>query len=400
MSFDGFAFEMADESGSAHGEKQRVAVVGGCGEIGSSLSAAIAGFCETLVIDKDADRVELWRARFDERPDLRIREVSTKIELVADATVIVVVVGTEGDNGATRGSINGVVEELAPFLNSSHLLLIRSTVSPGTTRGIGEYLAERGVACDLVVAPERSLEGVVEREVLEIPQLLGGPLPAVERATSWFESMGMDCISLPNWEAAELSKLITNGYRYFNFQLANYFEVLATQYECSFDEIRTALRASYPRAHGLSRAGFVGGPCLPKDAKALAVLDGPFGAADFMWAPIKLSERYEEWVVGRIEREIGELHRKAVGIVGMGFKRGSSDKRGSRAVWLAEELRLRGAEVLELEADGQLTALSNLDCLIDVHGEVHDSAVLTEQARRSATPLYTVGVGWHRKDGR
>jgi UDP-N-acetyl-D-mannosaminuronic acid dehydrogenase len=373
-------------------EFNHVVVAGGCGSIGADFVTAIARFFMTSVIDRDAERVSQCRDRWAADPMLHVMEVSDSYKSVRGSDVIVITIGTEGSDGLTRGNLFELFEQLVPLLSESQLIVVRSTASPGSTRHLASMayaLAPSKV--DIVVAPERSLEGAVGRELFVIPQLLGGPDRAVDRAERFFAAMGITTIRLPDWESAELAKLICNGYRFMNFQLANHFEMLAAEHSCSYARIRAAIQQDYPRASGLGSSGFVGGPCLPKDTRMLSDAN-PDGMLDIAASAIALSDEYEMWVARRIERGLAGLRGRRIGVLGMGFKAGSLDRRASRAVWLADYLASRGAIVVEFDQADDVDDVP-IDCLVDVFDELSvDCRPRTLDG--TACLVYVVGAGW------
>jgi UDP-glucose 6-dehydrogenase len=176
-----------------------------------------------------------------------------------------------------------------------------------------------------------------------------------------------------------------------NFQLANHFEMLVSEYGCSYPLIRSALQRDYPRASGLSSAGFVGGPCLPKDTRMLSDAN-PDGMLDFAASVIALSDEYETWVARRIEHGLAGLRGRRVGILGMGFKAGSQDRRASRAVWLADCLASRGATIVEFDRADDVGDVP-IDGLVDVFGEAGVDC-RPRAVDGTASPIYVVGSGW------
>ncbi|MEV5886682.1 hypothetical protein AB0L74_29010 [Streptomyces sp. NPDC052020] len=375
----------------------RVVVIGGCGAIGADFVTAIAPFFDISVIDRDVEQVTLWRDRWAQRPALNVKDVSCSYESVRGSDVVVITIGTEGPEGVTRGSLFELVEQIASLLTDSQLVVLRTTADPGTTRRLTSILDTIAPSeLDVVVAPERSLEGAVERELFSIPQLLGGPARAVDRAEQFFNTMGIDVIRLPDWESAELAKLICNGYRYMSFQLANHFEMLASEYDCSYEVIRRAVRQDYPRTYGLSAAGFVGGPCLPKDTRMLSDAT-PDGMLDLAATATAISDEYEAWVADRIERRFTGLRERTIGVLGMGFKARSQDRRASRSIWLAERLAAGGATIVELDDVEQARTIP-MDCLVDVFGMTETGYLPTTRAGTPAA-VYVVGVGWRSDPG-
>lgn len=372
-----------------------VTVVGGCGAIGSEFVTAIAPHIDICVIDRDVERISECSRTWAADPHARIVEVTQDYHAIPDSDVVVVTIGTEGADGTTRGSLAELFEQIAPLLSNSPLVLIRSTADPGTARTLSATLALTAASdVDVVVAPERSLEGSVSEELFTFPQLLGGPERAVKRAARFFAQLGIETVPLQSWEAAEIAKLICNGYRYMTFQLANYFEMFAASYQCSYNEIHEAISRNYPRASGLTSAGFVGGPCLPKDT---GILSGatPDSVFDLASATITMSAAYEAWVLDQIGSGLNGLEGKTIGILGLGFKAGSDDRRASRGVWLSKQLSAANAVVIELSSSDHVDEYA-LDCIVDVFGAIDTNGASPSYGDAPA-PIYKIGVGWQQR---
>ena len=58
------------------------------------------------------------------------------------------------------------VEDLAPHLADGALVVLRSTVYPGTTAYVAQALADRGCRVDVAFAPERIAEGHALEELV------------------------------------------------------------------------------------------------------------------------------------------------------------------------------------------------------------------------------------------
>ena len=79
------------------------------------------------------------------------------------------------------------VEQIAPYLRDGALVVLRSTVYPGTTAYVVQRLAERGCRVDVAFCPERIAEGHALEELHSLPQIIGADSDvAAERATALF----------------------------------------------------------------------------------------------------------------------------------------------------------------------------------------------------------------------
>jgi UDP-N-acetyl-D-mannosaminuronic acid dehydrogenase len=336
-----------------------VVVLGGGGHVGLPLSLTLADSGARVgIFDRDASKLE--RLAGGEMPfletgaDAMLARVlpTARLELGNDASmcgranVIVVVVGTPVDEflGPSMAPFEDSVDEIAPHLRPGTLIVLRSTVYPGTTAYVKERLREHG--CDVQVAfcPERIAEGKALEELRSLPQIIGADDDeAGDRAEALFARFATQFIRTTTREA-ELAKLFTNTWRYMKFAVANQFLMIAEQAGVDYTNVLRAVREDYPRAADLPSPGFAAGPCLFKDTMQLASFTTdhfPLGQA-----AVQVNEGLPAFVVERMRRRYGDLAGKRVGILGMAFKAESDDPRASLSYKLRKLLTWAGAEVL------------------------------------------------------
>ena len=187
---------------------------------------------------------------------------------------LVVVIGTPVDEflGPSMTIFEKAVDQIAPHLRDGALVVLRSTVYPGTTGYVAQHLAERGCRVDVAFCPERIAEGHALEELHSLPQIIGADDDrAAERATALFGTLASKTIRTTTKEA-ELAKLFTNTWRYMKFAVANQFFMIADTAGVDYTNILHAIREDYPRAADLPGPGFAAGPCLFKDTMQLSRL--------------------------------------------------------------------------------------------------------------------------------
>lgn len=241
--------------------------------------------------------------------------------------------------------INSVLASIIPKLTKNQLIILRSTVSPGTTHFVKEKLSEKGkfiVGKDIFLAfcPERIAEGNSISEMKEIPQLIGGidPVSAL-KAKEFFESFGTHCL-ITDATTAELAKLFTNMYRYISFAIANEFLVIAENFNRNIHEIVHLVNHGYKR-NGLALPGLTAGPCLFKDGFFL-INDNPF--VDLIATSWKINEAMPLFLIKKI-KENTQLNKKKVAILGLAFKPDIDDIRESLSFKLRKALLHEHAEI-------------------------------------------------------
>jgi UDP-N-acetyl-D-mannosaminuronic acid dehydrogenase len=272
-------------------------------------------------------------------------DASTDPTVAGEAEVVVVVIGTPVDEhqNPDPDAVRRAVSEIGDQLRDGQLLVLRSTVYPGVTRLVADYVAQLGRQIDVAFCPERIAEGKALVELYELPQLVSGVTAgAVARASKLF-SLLTDQIVEVEPEEAELAKLFTNTWRYIKFAAANQFFMIANNFGVDYERVRDAITFDYPRAKDLPGAGFAAGPCLFKDTAQLAAFNNnnfPLGNASML-----VNEGLPLYLVARVQEQ-HQLSAMTVGILGMAFKGESDDIRSSLSYKLRRILRFKAREVL------------------------------------------------------
>ncbi|MGH7876987.1 MAG: nucleotide sugar dehydrogenase [Candidatus Dormibacteraceae bacterium] len=333
-------------------------VVGGAGHVGLPLALSFAEAGVRVGI-YNLDEAKIARIATGNMPflengaeDLLGRilpsgalEMSTDAEILRRTDTVILVIGTPIDEfmNPSMRVFEHSVDQLGPLLKAGALIVLRSTVYPGTTDYVASRLHELGVDVDVVCCPERIAEGHALEEIRSLPQLIGASSDrGFERASSVFAHLGMEIVRTQPREA-ELAKLLTNTWRYMKFAIANQFFQIAHADGLDYDRILHAIRHNYPRAQDLPAPGFAAGPCLLKDTMQLAAFASdhfPMGHA-----AMTVNEGLPGYIVESLERR-RPLHGRRVGVLGMAFKGESDDPRTSLSYKLKKLLACRGALVM------------------------------------------------------
>ncbi|HEX4898848.1 MAG TPA: nucleotide sugar dehydrogenase [Candidatus Limnocylindrales bacterium] len=336
-----------------------VVVLGGAGHVGLPLSLVLADSGARVgILDRDGAKLE--RLAAGEMPFMETGadallarllptgrlELGTEPAMVGRTDVVLVVIGTPVDEflGPSMTIFERSADEIAPHLRPGVLIVLRSTVYPGTTGYVKERFRERGCEVQVAFCPERIAEGHALEELHTLPQIIGADDDAAgDRAEAVFARFATRFIRTSTREA-ELAKLFTNTWRYMKFAVANQFLMIAEEAGVDYTNILRAVREDYPRAADLPGPGFAAGPCLFKDTMQLASFTTdhfPLGQA-----AVQVNEGLPGFIVDRLRRRYGDLTGRRIGILGMAFKAESDDLRASLSYKLRKLLIWAGATVL------------------------------------------------------
>lgn len=341
----------------------------GLGRVGLPLALAYAvRGIRTFGVDLDESRVAAIQAGtmpFQEADGQRVLEglkdsdkldVGSDYRRLRDADAIFITVGTllNSEFRPDYTYVEQVLTGLADVLRPVQILMLRSTVAPGTlTRRVKPFVENNlhfRVGRDVLLAstPERIAAGKALQELPVLPEIVGGIDDiSSEVAAEVLKTLNpVKKVFTTKPEGAELAKLFTNVYRYVTFALANEFALLAEVNGADAHEIIRASNEDYPRG-GIPLPGPCGGPCLAKDGYFLVEnLTFP----DFILTAWKLNEGVPAYMVRRLKRRLEErgqfLDGARVCVLGLGFKAEIDDTRQSPALRIIEMLRSEGANVV------------------------------------------------------
>lgn len=286
--------------------EQRVAVhrhvvVLGMGYVGLTLALELAreGFRVTgvdlnpeIVSGLGAGRSHVHETGLPEllREQLENSRFTVADQVPEEGEVFVIAVGTpiqhdaEGVHRADLSYLLAAAESVGRALGNGDLVALRSTVPVGTTREEVLPVLERvsglqaGSDFHLAFAPERTVEGQALKELRSLPQIIGGLSPdCVEAAAALFRDLAPNTVRVESLEAAELVKLINNGFRDLAFAFANQIARMATPFNLDAVEVIRAANQGYPRNPVPLPSPGVGGPCLTKDPYILAAFGERIG---------------------------------------------------------------------------------------------------------------------------
>ena len=241
---------------------------------------------------------------------------------------VIITIGTPIDEflNPVRKVIQDCIDALLPHLADGQLVVLRSTVFPGTTDWLHAHIKRENRDLKLAFCPERMVQGHGIKELKETPQIISGTTPAAEQeAAKLFSAIAPELVVVTPREA-ELAKLFNNAYRYIEFAAANQFYLIAKSAGLDYRRVYDAMKRNYPRARGIPTPGLAAGPCLMKDTAQLAAF------AQNQFSLGNAAMLVNEGLVLHVCDDLGrryDLARMTVGLLGMAFKAEIDDTRAS-----------------------------------------------------------------------
>ena len=371
-----------NEGKAAHHDDVDLTVVGGAGHVGIPLVLCFADSGLRVLIN-DLNEVALRSLRegvlpfieHDAQPVLdRVLKngalrYGTRPSDIGRNGPVIVTIGTPVDEflNPVLGQVKRCLDGIVPHMADGQLMILRSTVYPGTTEWIARYLERLGRRLLLAYCPERVVQGYGIPELKSLPQIVSGTTPeAEEQAASLFQRIAPDIVRCKPLEA-EFAKLFTNVHRYIEFATTNQFYMIAESAGVDYGAILNAMKRNYPRASRIPGPGFSAGPCLFKDTMQLAAFSRNHFALGH--AAMLVNEGLVLHVIDQL-RKTYDLANTTVGLLGMAFKPEIDDIRSSLSYKLKHGLLHHAKRVITTDPlvknDADLQPLDELVAESDV----------------------------------
>jgi GDP-mannose 6-dehydrogenase len=303
------------------------------------------------IIEKDIDSII---ARQFENG--KIRATTDSNEAIASSEVSIICVGTPSSN---TGHLNldyvfKVAEEIGMALKEKdtfHVVVIRSTVFPGTNEKVGQILEatsgkKRNIDFSVVSNPEFLREGSAVEDYFNPPVTVIGS--DNERGLNIMAGIYRNLngpIEKVEIKEAEIIKYVNNSFHALKITFANEIGNICKNLGIDSHKVMNLLvmdKQLNISPYYLKPGYAYGGSCLPKDLKGLKTIAHDNYLMTPVLSGIEESNAYQKQSAYDM---VIATEKKKIGIIGLSFKKGTDDLRYSPAVELAERLLARGYEI-------------------------------------------------------
>jgi UDPglucose 6-dehydrogenase len=351
----------------------KIAVIG-LGFVGLTLSSVLASRgITTIGIDSDIKKCSkiakgiptFFEPNLEKTLKKALKKkliITNKLYSINNCNFIFITVGTpEKKNGEIDLSfIKEVVRSVGKLISKNKkkpIILIKSTVIPGTMKNVVLPILERnskkkaGKDFGLISNPEflqesRAIQDTIKPHVV----VLGGYRTKFMKKTEKFFSRFNPNVPIiiTNHQTAEMIKYAHNSFLStkisFINQIANICQVIP---DTNVDDVANAIGLD-PRIGNLflnAGPGY-GGSCLPKDIKAIINLSSKLGVNPTLLTAVeKINKQQISHIVTLVKQNIGKINGKKLTILGVAFKPGTDDIRGSVSIDLVKRLLKLGAKI-------------------------------------------------------
>ena len=344
---------------------RKISIVG-LGYVGLPLSvAAASSVFEVCGIDSNPVRVGQINEGISPINDVSnyaINRLNKQKKLVATtdfsringAEIVIICVPTplSNEHKPDVSILKSAVLSIAPFLKKGVLVILESTVEPGTTRNLIAPLLGKGSGLKtddffLAFSPERIDPANKSWDVKNTPKLISGLTDqAYEKAIEFYSHFIDNLIKCDSLEIAETSKLLENSFRLVNISFINELTMFCQKLGI---DVNAVISAASTKPYGFMPfypSIGAGGHCIPVDPLYLANKAREIGAPTrFIDLADRVNQEMPGYFVDRAEEKINGLAGKKVLVVGVSYKSNVADVRESPSIALIAGLKHKGAYV-------------------------------------------------------
>ena len=337
----------------------------GLGYVGLPLaiSAAQSGY-EVYGIDVDQVKVDLiksGKSPVEDISDLEIQNaVSGKLKLGSDfspikeSSIVIICVPTplDVDRKPDLSLIDAAVKSFAKHLSKSTLVILESTVQPGTTRDylvslISKYSALTPSDFNVAYSPERIDPANKKWNLKNTPKIVAGVnSTAAKQAKDFYSKFVDNIVECESPEVAELAKLLENTFRYVNISFINELSIFCRSFGVDVNQV---IAAASTKPYGFMPfypSLGVGGHCIPVDPLYLSDKARSMGIqTKFIDLADDINRQMPNFFVKVANEKISGLREKKVLVIGVSYKPNISDVRETPVKALIFALRKEGAQV-------------------------------------------------------
>jgi UDP-N-acetyl-D-glucosamine dehydrogenase len=334
----------------------RRAVIGivGVGYVGGPLARESAGVGFQVI----GFTRSVIRANRINRERIRNLTITTDTKKLSGCNIICICVPTpiHQDKSPDLEPVLSSVQKTVQYMQKGTLVIIESTIAPGTTRNIIlPILKSSGFSEEkdffLSFSPERVDPGNVTYNLKNTPKVISGlSRQSVELSCQFYQSFVKEVVPVSSLETAEMSKILENTFRFVNISLMN--ELLDYTNKIGID-MWEVIAASATKPYGFMPhypGPGVGGHCIPVDPYyllddarkrnvKLGILEQTGLVNDAQ--PYKVLDK----TLSVLKQTNGHKQTNSALIVGLAYKENIDDKRESPSIKIWELLKKNNVNV-------------------------------------------------------
>ena len=329
----------------------------GAGYVGIATATVLASWgTATMLVENNPERLALLDERripfYDPELEKVLAEVagrgtlrfSRTLDDLAEADVVLICVGTPptATGALDLTALEQVVARLVEAARPGAVIVIKSTVPPGTTTRLAGVVAARRPDLPLVSCPEFLQEGNSLDDVRRPARIVvGGADDAACRKVAALFAPSEAPVLITDAASAELVKYGANAFLATKISFVNELSHFCDLVGADVTVVAAGIGADPRIGPAFLRAGLgFGGSCFPKDVRALEDLGASHGYQSLLLkACSEINAKQRDRVVAKLRDALGgTLRGRRVAVLGLAFKPGTDDLRQAPALDVVAKL--------------------------------------------------------------
>jgi len=324
--------------------KNNILIIG-LGYVGLPLAISLAKYHNIFGFDKSIKRITELKKGLDYNNEVSKNEIiknnieffSNEKELNDRIDVFIITVPTPVNVRKTPDIKNliSACEFISKKVKKNDLIIIESTIAPGTTENIClDLISEKSKIkkkyLNICFSPERINPGDKVNKLNNLEKIISGNSnKAIRLAKKIYEKVTKKVVLADSIKAAELAKIIENAQRDLNISFMNELYKICDLYELNYKHVLDLCKTKWNFVD--FKPGLVGGHCVPVDPYYLIEGIKKRGLkSQVLSKSRKVNEEFVDYISMKILNVIKPLKDKNIFFYGVNFKDNVLDRRNSK----------------------------------------------------------------------
>lgn len=272
-------------------------------------------------------------------------------EAITKAEIIMIAVGTPSaaDGQADLKYVFASIDSAAPYIQPETIIVVKSTVPPGTLDVIAERLNDKvKVPYYLASLPEYLREGSAVYDTLHPDRVVIGATEqhVQDKLEELHKPLGAPILKMKP-VSAQMAKYAANAYLANRILFINQIADLCEQNGADVEQVIDAIGYDKRIGSHYWYPGFgYGGSCFPKDVSELAAYSRSIGLGDNLFNSMtQLNKQRIPMLMDRYAEQVKGWENRTVAVLGLAFKPNTDDMREAPSIKTIEYLVKHGAKV-------------------------------------------------------
>ena len=266
-----------------------------------------------------------------------------------DAVFITVGTPAGQDGNANLSYVYDSLDQILELISDKCIIVLKSTIPPGTTKEIENYVRKQGKSNYVTNNPEFLREGNAVYDFLNPDRIVIGTNS--EESSSILEQIylpmtkqGVKLVAT-DFTTSELIKYASNTFLANKIAFINEMADICENIDANVQDLSFGLGLDQRIGSAFLNAGpGFGGSCFPKDILALQALTDKLNTRSLILdAVVRANSERPTNILARIDRLAGGLSNKVIAVLGLTYKAGTDDLRSSPALEMINLLKESGA---------------------------------------------------------